>query len=158
MIRLAQPDDLPSILQVYEIARRFMAQTGNPNQWKTSHPAQSILEADIAAQRLYVRDNNGVHGSFALFLEPDPTYSRIYGGAWRSELPYGTIHRIASDGSKPGFLEEAVAFCRMKNPHLRIDTHEDNKVMQHLVVKNGFEYCGIIYLENGDPRLAYELL
>lgn len=39
---------------------------------------------------------------------------------------------------------------------IRIDTHRDNKPMQHLLNKNGFRYCGIIYLEDGDERLAYQ--
>ena len=30
--------------------------------------------------------------------------------------------------------------------------------MQHLLEKHGFSYCGIIYLANGDPRLAYQRL
>lgn len=39
---------------------------------------------------------------------------------------------------------------------MRIDTHENNKVMQHLIKKNGFQECGIIYVEDGSPRIAYE--
>ena len=31
----------------------------------------------------------------------------------------------------------------------------DNHVMQDLLVKNGFSYCGRILLANGSPRLAY---
>ena len=29
-------------------------------------------------------------------------------------------------------------------------------IMQHTILKQGFSYCGIIYLESGDPRLAYQ--
>ena len=32
----------------------------------------------------------------------------------------------------------------------------DNKVMQHCILKEGFTYQGIISLEDGSPRLAYE--
>jgi hypothetical protein len=40
---------------------------------------------------------------------------------------------------------------------MRIDTHGDNKVMQHLVTKLGFVHCGTIYVEEDDyPRLAFE--
>lgn len=158
MIRAATREDLPEILRIYSAARAFMAKTGNPNQWGSSHPAQALLEEDIRIGRLYVRELEGVHGVFAFFLGRDPTYSRIDGGAWRSDAPYGTIHRIASDGFAPGWLQEVLAFCRDIIPNLRIDTHTDNRVMQHLVTKHGFLYSGIIYLENGDPRLAYELL
>ena len=41
-------------------------------------------------------------------------------------------------------------------PNLRADTHRDNRIMQHILQKHGFRYCGIIYLLNGDERLAYQ--
>lgn len=47
--------------------------------------------------------------------------------------------------------------CRGKEiKSIRIDTHQDNKSMQRLILKNNFEYCGIIYVEDGSERLAYE--
>ena len=158
-IRLAELRDLPRLMEVYAAARSFMARTGNPHQWAGGHPSMELLASDIPKKQLYVVEEGGiVHGAFAFILGEDPTYSRIDGGKWLSDAPYGTIHRIASDGSSPGMFPEVLAFCRSIQPHVRIDTHEDNKVMQHIVTKNGFQYCGIIYLENGDPRLAYELL
>ncbi len=75
---------------------------------------------------------------------------------WKDNSPYGTIHRVASDGSEKGVFESIVAFARERHKHLRIDTHEQNTTMQHVIQKNGFEYCGIIYLANGDARRAYE--
>ncbi len=39
---------------------------------------------------------------------------------------------------------------------LRADTHQDNRIMQHLLQKNGFVYCGVIHLANGVLRLAFE--
>ena len=50
----------------------------------------------------------------------------------------------------------SVEFCSEKISHLRIDTHEDNIVMQHLIIKNGFRKCGIIHIADGSPRIAYE--
>jgi RimJ/RimL family protein N-acetyltransferase len=41
-------------------------------------------------------------------------------------------------------------------PNIRIDTHRDNAIMQHLLEKNGFVKCGIIYVEDGSPRIAYQ--
>lgn len=41
---------------------------------------------------------------------------------------------------------------------LRADTHADNKIMQHLLEKNGFARCGIIHVEDGTPRVAYQKL
>ena len=80
----------------------------------------------------------------------------IEDGVWRSNETYGTIHRIASDGSG-GILRTAVEFCKKEISHLRIDTHHDNVIMQKAVAKLGFERSGIIHLANGSPRIAYEL-
>ena len=38
---------------------------------------------------------------------------------------------------------------------IRIDTQEENKVMQHILTREGFEYCGLILFDGG-PKLAYE--
>ena len=51
---------------------------------------------------------------------------------------------------------KAFDFCRSNIDEVRIDTHRDNKTMQHVVTKHGFKRCGIIYLENGAPRIAYQ--
>ena len=48
------------------------------------------------------------------------------------------------------------AFAHESN--IRIDTHKDNAIMQHNIVKHGFRYCGIIHLASGDERLAYQKL
>lgn len=155
-IRKAKMEDLSRILEIYAFARRFMAQTGNPNQWGTTHPEETQLRADIGYGDLYVVENKtGIHGVFAFFLGEDPTYSHIEKGAWHSQAPYGTIHRIASDGSG-GIVTAAVDYCSGVISHLRIDTHHDNRVMQHVLEKHGFQRCGIIYVSDGSPRIAYD--
>ena len=148
-------EDLPRILEIYTCAREFMAKTGNPSQWGNHYPPLDMLTADIPAGNLYVVEDGQVHGVFAFFTEPDPTYSYIEDGAWLDDSPYGTIHRVAGDGSG-GVFTAVLGFAMEQNSHVRIDTHHDNKVMQHVLEKNGFMRCGIIYLENGDPRIAYE--
>lgn len=156
-VRGAVKEELPRIEEIYAYARDFMARTGNPNQWGMSHPPLSQLREDIANGNLYVVEDGGeIHGVFAFFLGEDPTYSYIEDGAWHSDRPYGTIHRIASDGSG-GILAAALAFARSKIDYIRIDTHRDNKVMQHTLDKHGFRRCGIIYLADGNPRIAYDL-
>lgn len=156
-IRHAEETDLSRILEIYHKARLFMAQTGNPNQWGTDKPAREQLEADISQKRLHViTDEQGIHGVFYYYLGDDPTYHEIEDGAWRREDTYGTIHRIAGDGSG-GILRQAVAFALTQCPYVRIDTHADNRVMQRAIAKAGFERCGIIYVEDGSPRIAYDL-
>lgn len=154
-IRKAQMQDLERILEIYAQARDFMAKTGNPTQWGKAYPPQQMLEADIPAGNLYVVEDGEIHGVFAYFTEPDPTYSYIEDGAWLDHSPYGTIHRVAADGSG-GVFSAVLMFAVSQNPHVRIDTHRDNKVMQHVLEKHGLRRTGIIYLEDGDPRIAYE--
>ncbi len=157
-IREANLDDLPDILEIYAGARAFMAKTGNPNQWKNTHPARELLERDTREGNLYVLSDGGkIHGVFAFLLGEDPTYRVIEGSGWRSSQPYGTIHRIAGDGSG-GILHACVGFCRKQIGYLRIDTHEDNRVMQGALKKEGFVPCGIIHIADGSPRIAYDLL
>ena len=50
------------------------------------------------------------------------------------------------------FAAEAMASERVKS--MRIDTHPDNKIMQHLVERLGYTYCGDVVIES--RRLAYE--
>ena len=157
-LRKAKMEDLPRIEEIYAYARGFMARTGNPNQWGNTTPVTSLLIDDIEKGDLYVLSDDGtIHGVFYFYIGIDPTYGIIEDGQWRSDTPYGTIHRIASDGSG-GVLAAAVAFGKTKINHLRIDTHEDNKIMQRAVAKFGFQRSGIIHLANGSPRIAYDLL
>lgn len=158
MIRLAETKDLDAVEQVYAAARTYMAASGNPHQWGDSgYPHRDLLEEDIEKKRLYVIEENGaVHAVFAFMLGDDPTYAYIEDGQWPNSKPYGTVHRIASDGQIKGMFTKAFDFCRSRIDEIRIDTHHDNKTMQHVVTKHGFVRCGIIYLENGDPRIAYQ--
>lgn len=156
-IETAKEFDLPRILEIYAYARSFMARTGNPTQWGTSHPPRNQLEKDIENGRLYVvKEASAIRGVFYFCIEEDPTYAVIHDGAWHDTKPYGVIHRIASDGSG-GILKAAVDFARSRVDYLRIDTHENNHVMQRALQKQGFGYCGIIYIADGSPRLAYDL-
>ncbi len=157
MIRTAQPRDLARILEIYDYARGFMESTGNASQWGKRFPPEELLREDIRAQRLFVIEEDGaVHGVFAFIIGDDPTYQTIEQGSWLVGGAYGTIHRIAGDGQVHGLLRQAVDFCWERIPHLRIDTHADNRVMQHLIEKCGFAYCGVIHVADGSPRLAYE--
>lgn len=157
MIRPAVHTDLPAILEVYHCARTFMAANGNPTQWGTGYPAPELVEEDIRQGRLFVDTEDGrVCGAFMFVMGDDPTYAHIENGNWLDSSPYGVIHRVAADGTVPGVLKRCMAFCRERCSHLRIDTHADNHVMQRLLSAAGFTRCGIIYVEDGSPRIAYE--
>lgn len=155
-VRKANEGDLPRIVEIYAYARSFMAASGNPTQWGTERPPLAQLERDIAAGDLYVVANGKeIHGVFAFLLGDDPTYAVIYDGAWHFDKPYGTLHRVAGDGSG-GIFAAAVTFAKQRSSYLRIDTHENNKVMQHVIEKAGFQRCGMIITDDGTPRIAYD--
>lgn len=156
-IRRAKKEDMERILSIYEYARGFMAQTGNPTQWGKHSPSEEVLLEDIRKEQLFVMEEAGeVHAVFAFIIGRDATYEVIENGTWLSESGYGTIHRIAGDGKMHGILDSAVSFCEQRIHHLRIDTHENNQVMRHLIVKCGFKECGVIHVKDGTPRIAYE--
>ena len=63
---------------------------------------------------------------------------------------------MASAGQVRGVFGQMVDYAWGVIPHLRIDTHENNAVMRHLVEKYGFLPCGTIYTDDGTPRIAFE--
>ncbi len=154
-IRPAVQADLPTISGIYEHARQFMRDTGNPHQWRDTNPTSAQTQQDLTDKCLYLAiDEDGVQGVFALIAGEDATYQQI-DGAWLNDNPYATIHRVASAGNKHGILAACIAYATKQYADLRIDTHADNHIMQHLLARHGFTRCGIIRLANGEPRIAY---
>jgi len=134
-----------------------MQNTGNPTQWGAVYPPRELVEQDIRGGNLFVlEDTQEIYGVFAFFPEGDSIYDKI-DGAWQSDLPHAAIHRVASSGTHRGVLHDCVGFCLSISKNLKIDTHADNKIMQHQLRKSGFVECGTIHLENGEPRIAFQL-
>ena len=159
MFRGANRFELDQIMDVYARARAFMAQNGNPTQWGDDYPPRELIEEDILSNRLFVCVINGeLEAVFAFILGEDPTYKTIEGGHWLNDVPYGTLHRLASAGHRKGVGRLVIDWCLEHCESLRADTHADNKVMQHVLESNGFSRCGIIHLANGSPRIAYQKL
>jgi len=150
-------EDIPRLQAIFAIARRFMAETGNPKQWAEDYPSRELLEADIHSGDSYVcLQGDKVVATFVLRGGEDPTYEIIYKGSWINDSPYATIHRIASSREVKGIFNYAFQFALLHFDSIRIDTHADNRVMQNAIKKAGFEYCGIIHCWNGSERLAYQ--
>ena len=158
IIRPATFTDLDRLMEIFEAARRFMESTGNPNQWINGYPQRALIAEEISQEHCYVcQDEEGkTIGTFCFVPSPDPNYACIEDGAWLNDAPYHVIHRLASDGSEKGIFKACIDWCALQDTNLRADTHADNKVMQHLLEKNGFIRCGIIYVSNGTPRIAYQ--
>lgn len=159
MIRQALLSDLETILDIYDEARVFMGQNGNPSQWRNGYPSKGRVTDDIKENCLFVIQRESKPcGVFFFKVGEDPTYCHIENGKWLSDTEYGVIHRIAGRTKEKGIFAEALEFCQGKITHLRIDTHKDNSIMQHALAKYGFTPCGTIYVADGTPRIAYERL
>lgn len=157
-IRKAEIKDIDGIMKIYDIAQDFMIKNNNPNQWKKIYPTIDIIENDIKNNYCHVVCNNSkIEAVFALIGGKDPTYSIIEGGNWLNDNDYLTIHRVASSGNIHGVVTYIVNYVKKLSKDIRIDTHNDNIIMQRQLEKNGFKKCGIIYLKNGSPRIAYHL-
>ena len=158
IIREVQSSDVADVMSVMEAAKKIMRKSGNMNQWTDGYPSETAITADMEKNGGFVVEDDGkVVGYFAFLPSPEPTYARIYEGKWLDdEEPYHVVHRIASYPDFHGIFDSIMDFCFSHDPNIRIDTHWDNKIMQHLIVKHGFSYCGIIYLASGDERLAYQ--
>ena len=156
-IRKSAPEDIPEMLEIFAAARRFMAGTGNPDQWSEDYPGEELLKSDIASGDSHVILSEGrIVATFVLRPGNDPTYDIIHDGNWPNDLPYATIHRIASRGERKGMLHAAMQYALERYSAIRIDTHRDNTVMRNAIAKEGFTYCGIIHCWNGTERLAYQ--
>jgi len=157
-IRLSQPVDLQIIMEIYANARDFMNRTGNVKQWVNGYPSVSYIEEEINKGHSFVIENNNgeIVGTFCFIIGDEPTYNKIYKGNWLNNKEYGTVHRVASSGKEKGVGEACFKWCFRQFPNIRVDTHRDNKVMQNILAKLDFKYCGIIYVQDGSERLAYQ--
>jgi len=159
-IRKARMDDVPVILQLVQEARGIMRSSGNMNQWTDGYPSRETIQEDINNGHCYlcVEEPSGeVIASFAFIPGPEPTYKEIFQGQWLDDKPYYVVHRLASTAASHNVFNDVMDYCMGVAGNLRIDTHRDNVIMRHVIDRYGFIYCGIIYLLNGDERLAYQL-
>lgn len=156
-IRKARIEELDTIMSIFARARSFMAETGNPNQWGSNKPERETIEEDIRLGQSYLCVEKGEIAATFFYLEAeDPTYNVIENGHWLNDKKYGVVHRIASAGTVKGAGSFCLNWAFEQCGNLKIDTHRDNVVMQNTLKKLGFSYCGIIYLSDGEERLAYQ--
>lgn len=157
-IRLTTYADIDALMAIFAYARAQMASDGNPTQWGDGYPSHEQLMSDIRRGVSYVIEKNGQPcATFVFIIGEEPTYAYIEDGEWLNDtLPYGTIHRIASNGLHRGIFHFVLHWCSAQCPNIRIDTHQDNKRMIHLIEQANFTHCGTIYTRNNTPRIAYQ--
>ena len=165
-IRKAKDADFGAMQALFDEARGTIATLGI-NQGQNGEPAPEVVREDISLGQSYViTDGDALCATFALMNESEPLYDDIYSGEWKTgndNRNYQAIHRVAvavfmrGKGTSTEIINYAAQRAReLGRVSLRIDTHEGNAVMRRMLEKHGFELCGVIYLKNGDPRVAYE--
>lgn len=161
-LRLTTINDINDVMTIINQAKVYFKANGI-NQWQDGYPNETSIINDINNQEAYVLEDNGqVIATAMISINGEPTYNYIE-GKWLQNDDYLVIHRIAVKEDQKGkglskiILDEALKLFNTY-PSIRMDTHEDNLSMQRFLTKYGFDYCGIIYLENKDKRRAYEKL
>lgn len=125
LIRLSTMEDLPDMMRLIDCARKFMIREGNTLQWPQGYPSAEQIGIDIARGHGYVcmhPDYTGLIGTFYFAVEEELTYRKI-DGAWLNDLPYGVVHRLASDGRSKGLFQACLTFVQDRCTELRVDTH-----------------------------------
>lgn len=163
--REAKVSDVGDIMEIISQAQKYLKSL-NIDQWQNNYPNNLVIENDIKNNNAYVAViNKKVVGFAAIIFDKELTYNTIYNGSWLSRKPYVTVHRIAvaKDYKNLGIgnllIEKTVELAKKSGvSSIRIDTHQDNLIMQKFIFANNFTFCGHIYLGDKSLRLAYERL
>ena len=150
------------VLSIYEDGRLSLKEKG-VNQWQDEGPSLESLLVDMENNFSYVLvDGEEIVGTTAVTEGIDKTYLEIE-GAWLNGEDYVTVHRFAVSQKQRGkgygkkMFQEIEELAKSKGiKNIRVDTHKDNENMKGLLESLGYKYCGIIRLENGDLRNAYQ--
>lgn len=161
--RKAVKSDIDNIIHIIKQAQDYFRKYGI-DQWQNNYPNYNVIKRDIENNNSYVLlKDNIVIGTVAVIFDGEKTYETIYDGKWLSYGEYATIHRLAVDSNYKGLgiasliLKNIEEVCLKRNIFsIKVDTHKENIPMQKFLEKNGFKYCGIIYLEDNSMRIAYE--
>lgn len=155
--------DIDNVMVVIKQAQDYFKEQGI-NQWQNNYPNSDTINNDIVNGHSYVllKDDNIV-ATVAVSFDGESTYNNIYEGKWITNDKYAVIHRIAVDNTYKGLglsseiIKKIEELCLSKDVHsIKVDTHKENLPMQKVFKKNNFEYCGIIYLLDGNERIAFE--
>ncbi|MFV0480322.1 MAG: GNAT family N-acetyltransferase [Anaerorhabdus sp.] len=161
-VQKTKREDVKALMNIINQAKDYLKRMGI-DQWQNGYPNEETISSDIEQGVSYVvQENDIIVGAMALIFQDEKTYRSI-DGKWLSDGDYGVVHRLVikeqlkGKGIADKLLDEAVTQARNQGiEFLRIDTHRDNLSMQRWINKNNFVFCGIIQLEDGALRNAYE--
>ena len=157
----AEKEKAAEYYQCIEDARAYHKSLGF-EQWHPDYPTQQTILDDISNGTGYAFIEGGkIIGYCCILIGDEPAYHEIEGN-WKTDRPYAVVHRMAFRATARGGGLSKTAIQLIKNYCLQnavtaihADTQDENKVMQHILAREGFAYCGRIHF-GGGPKLAYE--
>lgn len=159
--RVAEMSDLAQMMNIVHQAQEDLKEMG-VQQWQNGYPNETVLCDDILKKKAIVIADEQVFGFMVVSMNDEVTYDPLT--TWVKD-EYLVLHRFAVDRTvqRQGIASQMIdAAKQMAYQHqigsIRIDTHEKNVKMRRFLEKNHFEERGIIFLKDGSPRIAYELL
>ena len=162
-LQRATMQDHPIACQFLDEARAYQRAQGFV-QWTDTTPNHDTLAADIGVGKGYLfYEGNTPIGYVYIDFTGEPAYAHLTEGAWRCAEPYAAVHRVAFGTAARGKGASRHLFACIKAlaanhelKVLRIDTHRDNKLMQHVLAREGFVQCGVVHYGTAE-RITYEL-
>ena len=161
-IRKARPCEAEICYSFINDARAYHAKLGFV-QWHEGYPVLQTIMDDINTGTGYALVNKSDEpvGYCCFVVGEEPAY-KVIDGKWLNDNPYAVVHRMAFSknirgkgacGEAMDLLKKTALSLGIKT--IRVDTQAENKVMQHILEREGFEHCGCVQFD-GAPKLAYQ--
>ena len=164
-IKQATMNDLDQIIEILRDGRDQLASQGI-DQWQGDYPNVEHVQEDINNGFAYLvqSDDDETVGALSIVEAPDHSYDELHGDWLIDTDKYVVIHRVAIHSNHAGKGYASALFTnvidyikahRQDIKTIRIDTHEDNKIMQHLITKNGFTKVGELHVVYRPQEISY---
>ena len=150
-------------MNIINQAKVFLKEQGI-DQWQTGYPNMEAILSDIEKERGYFfLENDVIFGYACIDYDGEPAYNELKGN-WLSpvDADYVVVHRMAfvKESRGKGLADKAFRLVSEQAKskgveNFRVDTDEANKIMQSVLKRNGFTYCGVIWFDNSE-KIAFE--
>ena len=162
IFRKAIVEDIDAVAEIMAAASARLGAAGI-DQWQRGYPNRASVERDVEnGVGMVLCEGTTILAYGAIIFTGEPAYDDLTGGEWLTSGDYACVHRLCVNeifvgmGFSKHFMLAAEAMASERVKSIRIDTHPENKIMQGLIQRLGYTYCGDVVIES--RRLAYEKL
>lgn len=160
IFRKATIEDIEAVVGLMSAASKRLGAAGI-DQWQRGYPNRASVEQDVEnGVGMVLCEGATIIAYGAVIFTGEPAYDDLTGGEWLTHGEYAVVHRLCVSeifvgmGFSKQFMYAAESMASERVKSMRIDTHPDNKIMQGLIQRLGYTYCGDVVIES--RRLAYE--